>query len=346
MARKLSDYEGGVLVSGGIEPAGEFYVAEAGYILAENGKDLATKLSEIDAIIGGDGSEESLPSQINSINDKLNNYYTKTQLDGSTGKIDKSSIITDLNVEATDQQVPSAKAVNTAIGQLNQAVNNDFYTKEEIDLKLYVAITVTSTSLSKSTFEQGDPNNNVTFTWKSSINAVSAKITYNGTTVETIENGETKNTGTYPLVIDTSTVGSNGTKSISASVTVKDSRDSQATKSASATICNPVYLGGAIKYNGDINALINSFSSGAKKLQTSKAASGTITVAPNMVLTYAVPVGYGTPTSIKVNGSPSTFDNPANNAEYTNTFNSTVRYNVYQNKEAVNEQTTYEVEIK
>ena len=298
---------------------------------------------------------------------------TKDQLKAASGtgaKVDKSAIQTAITNSSTDTQVPSAKATYTAIEAAKTAASNnktddvasgseipvtsggvysklqEYYTKEEIDLKLYVAITVSSASLSKSTFEQGDPNNNVTFTWKSSINAVSAKITYNGTTVETIENGETKNTGTYPLVIDTSTVGSNGTKAISASITVKDSRGSQASKSASATICNPVYLGGAIKYNGDINALINSFSSGAKKLQTSKAASGTITVAPNMVLTYAVPVGYGTPTSIKVNGSPSTFDNPANNAEYTNTFNSTVRYNIYQNKEAVNEQTTYEVEIK
>lgn len=60
------------------------------------------------------------------------NYYTKEQMDVLlSGKEVKSNKVTSIGGGSTDTQYPSAKAVNTALG--NKADKEDTYTKEEVD---------------------------------------------------------------------------------------------------------------------------------------------------------------------------------------------------------------------
>lgn len=374
MAKKLSGYEGGVLVSGGIEPAGDFYVAEAGYILAENGKDLATKLGEIDAVIGGNGGE-SLPSQIGNLNDKFANYYTKTQIDAASGtgaKVDKSAIQTELTNSSTDTQVPSAKATYTAIEAAKNAASTnktdavtsgsgvpvtsggvysklqDYYTKAEAGEMFYVSIVINTATLSKSTFEQGDTAKTANFSWSTNTLATSAKITVGGgTATETITGGIKKNSGTYSVTIDTDTVNSNGSKTVAVKVDVEDAFDGTASKSVNATVCNNIIIGGSVKATssngtavlGDANMSVK-FLQGSKALG-SAAAPKSATVSANKYFTVAIPTAYGTPTKFNLNGSDIALPKIASNVAFTNGFGKTVNYDIYQNNQIVNASTAY-----
>lgn len=380
MAKKLSGYEGGVLVSGGIEPAGDFYVAEAGYILAENGKDLATKLGEIDAVIGGNGGE-SLPSQIGNLNDKFANYYTKTQIDAASGtgaKVDKSAIQTALSNSSTDTQVPSAKATYTAIEAAKNAASTnktdavtsgsgvpvtsggvysklqDYYTKAEAGEMFYVAIVVNTATLSKTTFEQGDTAKTANFNWSTNTLAVSAKVTVgSGTATETITGGVKKNNGTYSVTIDTDTVGNNSaSKTVAVKVDVKDAFDGTASKSVNATVCNNIILGGAVRYTGsNLAAVMGDANMSVKKLQGSRTLAATnVTVNSGKMLTIAIPTGYGN-ASFKVAGQDTILNKKGSAVKYNNQFNKEVTYDLYQlnpngnDLDLVAANTTYSVQI-
>ena len=161
MAKNFNSFPGGVPVTGGIEPAGDFPVVESKYVqVSEDGKSLADVLGSGTGSIAGQISSALEPysttSQVKAFND-MANYYTKSQLDGATGKVDKSNIATSVTNSSTDAQVVSAKAAYTAIEAAKTVASNnktdiiesgsavpvtsggvysklqDYYTKEEAD---------------------------------------------------------------------------------------------------------------------------------------------------------------------------------------------------------------------
>ena len=311
MAKTFSNFNPTVNMPSPMTPAGaDFAIVESHDIMVDNNdKRLDTKLSEIDAQIGGTG-ETSVATQLSQ-------------------KVAKSDITTTApSSSSADTTVPSTKSVYTAVNTVSQNLANNYYTKQEADSAFYTAIVISSASLSKSTFEQGDSSNTSTLTWATNTLAVSAEVSVgSGTAVETISSGQKKNNGTYSATIDTSTVGSNGSKTVAVKLDVEDAFEGTATKTVNATICNKIFWGS--KATGTINEAFIEGLSGSS-LQASKAKSQfTCAVAQNQYFFYAVPTAYGTPT-FTVNGFPQTLDKVGSAVSVTNAFNKTVTYDVYR----------------
>jgi len=379
MAKNFARYGGGVLVTGGIEPAGNFPVVESKYVMVkEDGTTLADVLGDGSGSISDQINVElasySTTAQVKAFND-MANYYTKTQMDAASGtgaKVDKSAVQSSLSASSTNEQVPSAKATYDAIENAKSAAANNkiasvtsgstvpvtsgavysefqnYYTKDEANENFYVAIVINSSSLSKGTFEQGDTAKTATFSWSTNTLAVSAKISVGGgAATETITSGQKKNSGTYTVTVDTDSVGSNGSKTVAVKVDVKDAFDGTASKSVNATVCNNVIIGGAVKATSSNGATVLSDANmSAKFLQTSKAlgsaaAPKSATVQANKYFTLAIPSAYGTPSKFNLNGSDIALPKIASNVAFTNGFGKTVNYDIYQNNQAPNANTTY-----
>ena len=460
MAKNFNSFPGGVPVTGGIEPAGNFPVVESKYVqVSEDGKSLADVLGSGTGSIAGQISSALEPysttSQVKAFND-MANYYTKSQLDGATGKVDKSNIATSVTNSGTDTQVPSAKATYTAIEAAKTAASNnktddvtsgsaipvtsggvysklqdyytksqldsatgkidksniatdvtssgtdaqvvsakaaytaietaknaaieaakktetveennsdpvtsggvysklqDYYTKDEAGEMFYVAIVINTATLSKATFEQGDTAKTTNFNWSTNTLATSAKITVgSGAATETITDGTKKNSGTYGVTIDTDTVGTNSAaKTVAVKVDVKDAFAGTATKSVNATICNNIILGGAVRYTGsNLAAIMSDTNMSVKKLQGSKSVSTTnVTVNSGKMLTIAIPTGYGNP-SFKIDNQDVTLNKKGSAVKYNNQFGKEVTYDIYQmnpngdDTDLENSNTTHTVQI-
>lgn len=275
-------------------------------------------------------SAKAVYNALNSLSTNVNdNYYTKTQANGLLdAKLDDTQLVTaEPSSSSTDTQIPSAKAVYTALNTLASDVDDNYYTKAEADEAFYVAIVIDSASLSKTTFEQGDTSNATTLTWKTNTLAASAKVSVaGGTAVETISSGK-KNSGTYAATIDTSTVNSNGSKSVAVKLDITDAFEGTATRSVNATVCNKIFWGGKADATID-EAFIEGLSGSA--LQASKAKSSfTCAVSQNQYFFYAVPHAYGTP-SFNINGFPTSLDKVGSSVNVSNQFGSTVAYDVYR----------------
>lgn len=316
------------------------------YIYPKTSADLVEYTDSDNTVMTVEDKLHAINTTTGSLDSNFSNYYTKTQSDTMLdAKLDDSQLVTSQpSAESTDAQISSAKAVYNALNSLSANVNDNYYTKSEADEAFYVAIVIDSASLSKSTFEQGDTSKTTTLTWKTNTLAASAKVSVGGgTAVETISSGK-KNSGTYAATIDTSTVNSNGSKSVAVKLDITDAFSGTASRSVNATVCNKIFWGG--KADGTINEAFIEGLSGSS-LQSSKAKSSfTCAVGQNQYFFYAVPHAYGTPT-FNVNGFPTSLDKVGSSVNVTNQFGSTVAYDVYRIHDIVSASggTTYTIVV-
>ena len=298
-------------------------------------------------------SDSKIPSEkaVRSAIDNATVSTTDPPASGSAAAFSAGDIQSTVN---TSSNPPTSNAVKTyvdaAIDALSIGAGGNYYTKEEANQAFYTAIVISSASLSKTTFEQGDSSNAATLTWHTNTLAVSAKVSVGGgTAVETITSGERKNNGTYSTTIDTSTVNSNGSKSIAVKLDIEDAFEGTASKTVNATICNNIILGGAIKATASNGASVLADENMTQKLlQSSKnigssSSQKSVTVAANKYLTIAIPTAYGTPNKFYVNGSDIALPKIATGVSLTNQFNKTVTYDIYQNNQAPTSSTLYTV---
>ena len=311
-------------------------------------------------------SDSKIPSEkaVRSAIDNATVSTTDTPASGSAAAFSAGGAYTELAKKVntndiqgtvnTSSNPPSSNAVKTyvdaAIDALSIGAGGNYYTKEEANQAFYTAIVISSASLSKTTFEQGDSSNAATLTWHTNTLAVSAKVSVGGgTATETITSGERKNNGTYSTTIDTSTVNSNGSKSIAVKLDIEDAFEGTASKTVNATICNNIILGGAIKATASNGASVLADENMTQKLlQSSKnigssSSQKSVTVAANKYLTIAIPTAYGTPNKFYVNGSDIALPKIATGVSLTNQFNKTVTYDIYQNNQAPTSSTLYTV---
>ena len=347
--------EGAVNSPAHIRPAnnGSFPLIDAHDV--QVGSDPTDADDRLDATLEGiDTAIDNINSEIGTGSSDANATIKKRLAAAETNigkKVNTSDIQSTVN---TSSNPPTSNAVKTyvdaAIDALSIGAGGNYYTKEEANQAFYTAIVISSASLSKTTFEQGDSSNAATLTWHTNTLAVSAKVSVGGgTAVETITSGERKNNGTYNTTIDTSSVNSNGSKSIAVKLDIEDAFEGTASKTVNATICNNIILGGAIKATASNGATVLADENMSQKiLQSSKnigssSSQKSVTVAANKYLTIAIPTAYGTPNKFYVNGSDIALPKIATGVSLTNQFNKTVTYDIYQNNQAPTSSTLYTV---